>query len=504
MTRPVTLRRALGDPRLLGDALPGDSWFCWRSLLIAARGEPLDEVEALALREVIGDRALPAAPVREVAVIAGRRSGKDVAAACLAVYLATLVDHSAVLRPGEIGTVLCLGADQSQARVTMGYARGVLESSPLLAGTVENVTADTITLTNGIEIVIRAANFRRLRGLTCVAVIASEVAFWIDSDTSANPADEILAAVRPSLLTTRGPLVIISSPYSRSGPLFETWAEHFGKPDPDVLVAHAKTRILNPTIPQSEIDRALARDPILARSEFLAEWRDDVSQFVSRDVVEACVDVSVCERPQHAYIKRYHAFVDPSGGSADSFTMAIAHREGDRVVLDALREVRAPFSPDGVVDELCRDLDRYRVTTVTGDRYAGEWPREAFRKRGIRYECSELDASALYREMLPRLNTRTLALLDHPPAIGQIAALERRVGRTGKDQISHPRGAHDDLANVIAGVSWIAGDISRRRGDVGWASIVGGQVIRQNDIERNPLRERGAYTPSKRSKFLNY
>ena len=43
----VTLRKALEDPELLGSALAGPTWHAWRSLLIAAMGEPLtnDELE---------------------------------------------------------------------------------------------------------------------------------------------------------------------------------------------------------------------------------------------------------------------------------------------------------------------------------------------------------------------------------------------------------------------------------------------------------------------------
>ena len=40
---------------------------------------------------------------------------------------------------------------------------------------------------------------------------------------------------------------------------------------------------------------------------------------------------------------QYVGFADPSGGSADSMTLAIAHAEGERAVLDAVREVKPPF-----------------------------------------------------------------------------------------------------------------------------------------------------------------
>jgi hypothetical protein len=39
-------------------------------------------------------------------------------------------------------------------------------------------------------------------------------------------------------------------------------------------------------------------------------------------------------------------FVVAAGGSGrDAFTLEIAHRDGDRVILDALPERRPPFSP---------------------------------------------------------------------------------------------------------------------------------------------------------------
>jgi hypothetical protein len=95
-------------------------------------------------------------------------------------------------------------------------------------------------------------------------------------------------------------------------------------------------------------------------------------------------------------LHRYCAFVDPSGGSNDSMTLAVAHREGDTVILDALRERVPPFGPEQVVEEFADTLKRYRITKVHGDRYAGEWPREQFRKYGITYSPSERAPRAIF------------------------------------------------------------------------------------------------------------
>jgi hypothetical protein len=147
--------------------------------------------------------------------------------------------------------------------------------------------------------------------------------------------------------------------------------------------------------------------------------------------------------------------VDPSGGSADSFTLAIAHteRRGDQSVevLDVVRDVKPPFSPESVVEEFATLLKNYRVTVVTGDRYAGEWPREQFQKRNITYRPSPKDRSTLYLELLPLLNSRRVELLDNRRLLTQLASLERRTSRAGKDSIDHAPGGHDDIANAAAG-----------------------------------------------------
>lgn len=160
---------------------------------------------------------------------------------------------------------------------------------------------------------------------------------------------------------------------------------------------------------------------------------------------------------------RYHAFTDPSGGSADSWTLAICHGEqrgGEWVaVLDVVREMRPPFSPDAVVADYAALLKQYRVTTVVGDKYAGEFPRELFRKHGgITYQPSERSKSDIYLETLPLLNAHRLELLDDRRLAAQLLGLERRGSRGGKDSIDHAPRAHDDLANAVAGGLLLVGE----------------------------------------------
>jgi hypothetical protein len=120
-------------------------------------------------------------------------------------------------------------------------------------------------------------------------------------------------------------------------------------------------------------------------------------------------------------------------------------------VLDCLREASAPFSPTDIVAEFAETLGRYRVRSITGDRYAGQWPREAFGKHGITYIPAPLPKSDLYVSLLPLINSGQAELLDHERLRNQLVGLERRTARGGRDTIDHPPGGHDDVANAVAG-----------------------------------------------------
>lgn len=450
MKPKVTMRQALADPDLLGNAIAGESWALWRTLLIAAMGEALLPDERAAFTEVTGRQHEPGAPVEEMWTIAGRRSGKTRAAGVLACYLACLCDHSAALAAGERGVLPILAASTTQATRAFNHVVGVLESSPVLSAEIAGRTSESIALRTGIDIEIRVASFKTIRGITAVGVIADEVAFW-SIEGSANPDREILDALRPSLATTGGPLVCISTPYGRRGELYNAFKRHYG-PNGDklILVTKGSSRHFNPTLKQSVIDKAYERDAQVASAEWGGEFRSDVEAYVSQEVIEACTISGRHELPFASDI-RYVGFVDPSGGSQDSMTMAIAHKSGDKVILDCVRERRPPFSPEAVVGDFCGTLNAYHVHKVQGDRYAGEWCREPFRKSNVNYEPSAQSKSDLYQAALPLLNSNRIELLDNKRLASQLLGLERRTARGGRDSIDHAPGAYDDVANAACG-----------------------------------------------------
>jgi antitoxin (DNA-binding transcriptional repressor) of toxin-antitoxin stability system len=101
-------------------------------------------------------------------------------------------------------------------------------------------------------------------------------------------------------------------------------------------------------------------------------------------------------------------------------------------------------------------LKSYRVTAVSGDRFAGGFAAEAFKQHGLRYSPNAKPKSDLYLDLLPLLNSGGIVLPKHGRLLAQLVALERRTARSGKDSIDHGPGAHDDVANAVAGAALLA------------------------------------------------
>lgn len=452
--RLCTMREALDDPEIFGAVLSGETWLPWRSILIAAMGEGLTEEERWYFTTLTGREREPMRPVEELWSVVGRRGGKTRAMSVLGVYLACLIDYRDVQAPGERLKLAVLAAHTKQATKALNYMLGTIQRAPALADMLDgDATADTIRLTTGIDIEVAAANFRTVRGDTLIGALCDELALW-RSDNSLNPDEEILEAIRPGLATTEGPLCVLSSPYARKGELWKTYQRDYGpEGDPAILVLRAASRVMHPTLSQSVIDRAYSRDAAKASAEYGAEFRKDLEAYITIEAVQACMPSGLREIAPATGIL-YSAFTDLAGGGADAMTLAIGHMENDVAVLDAVREVRGP-SPDAIAEEFAALCKSYRVSTVKGDRYGGEWPRERFKTHGITYQVSEQSKTEIYAAFLPVLNSGRCQLLNVPKLEAQLVSLERRTTRgTGRDVIDHPqqKGAHDDVANAVAGV----------------------------------------------------
>jgi hypothetical protein len=397
---------------------------------------------------------------REAAFVCGRRSGKsDKLAANVAIYESFFRKHR--LSAGERGVVLLMAQNVRAANVVAGYIRGKIERSPILSQHVVASRALELDLDNRITIAIHPSSFRAIRGLSVVTAILDEVAFWYTEVEYSNPDVEVVRAVRPAMATfPSAKLILVSSPYAKAGVLYDMWqARH---EDREVLVWHAPTALMNPTVEAAFLAREEKREPEVYRREYLAEFTDAVSSFIPGDAIESCIVSGRTEVPPNIHDCRYKAAID-AAFRGDAFTFCVSHRIEDRVVIDVLVGWQGtrehPVRLADILPQIKSIATRYGIYFVVGDQYGAEPLKHAFSAVGLGLEevpftqSSKADVLGNLRSLI--VNGQ-IELPDHPQLIKELRALEVEALPGGQSRIGHPRrtGAHDDYACAVALAAW--------------------------------------------------
>jgi hypothetical protein len=444
-----------------------NTWSRWRVALQVLYGLPVDPKDHPLIRQCTGrdPERLPAAGFKTALFLTGRRSGKSRMAAVIAAFEAALGGRYKTLAKGEKGLVPVLSPTMAQSRNVFNYIRGIFDEPIFRAHVVEDLKGVGVELKDNVRLEILPGDFRKIRGYSLLAVVVDEIAFMgVSGEEGIVKSDEeVIRAVEPGLALSGGPLIAISSPYARKGWCWKTYQRHWGQDGSDTLVWNCPSRVLNPTLPEAVVAKALMEDLASAKAEYLAEFRDDVGEFISRAVIERLVVRGRHLLPPEAGT-RYIAFADLSGGRADDAALAISHRAGRVIVLDYIKRWRPPFNPYQVIQEMAELARRYRCRRIVGDNWGAEFVSQGFMNAGMPYVKCDKAKSILYAELLPRISSNEIELLDDEVLVAQLSGLERRTRAGGRDVIDHPLGGHDDVANAVAGAAVTAACGVRRVG----------------------------------------
>jgi len=464
----VNIIQFVEDPRLLNDRSLSPAQ---RAGLKAIYGLPLSASELDLFKQMSGLPEYPGREFSEVDINAGRRGGKsDKFASNIALFEACCREHK--LSVGETGVVMIVSSElKRQSRIVFDYALGELQRSPVLRKLIMKVTSDEIALENGISIQVYPCNIARIRGASLVCFVGDEVAWW--RNEGRNIDQEVLNAARPGLSFAYSKMVKISSPYMQRGEMWSDYSRYWGKPGSPVLVLQAPTELLNPNFSKAKLESAKQRDPVAFEAEYMARFRSDLSAMYDPDVIDKAANYDrPLELPFRAGAGPYAAFVDVAGGGGkDSFSIAITHLEGQKIVIDAVRSRAPKFDPEAVTEEYCALLKSYKISRVTGDKFSGDYGSNAFIKFGIQYERSKKVKSELYLEAEAAFNTGRVELPNREKAIAQLKSLVRRVRSGGRDSVDTDSGQPEDEANVIAGCIAVHG--TPRQGPRIWLADIG-------------------------------
>jgi hypothetical protein len=418
-------------------------------------GEPLKPDEIETWRAMTGRDEYTPRAVHEMTAVKGRRAQGSKTACKFLVYKIHTGDFRRFAAAKDRLHVPVIAQTRETAREIMSYLQGFYEDSDVLRGEVAEVLKQSIELKNGFVISVQTCSYRAPRGITAPLALLDEVGVW--RVEGADVDHEVVRSLTPAMVQFPSrKLILLGSPWTKSGVLFERFERRFE--NSDRLVLHCPTPLMNPSISPDELAREQVADPQNYRREFLAEWLDDVDQFLPDSDITAAVQTGVREVAFNPPLRgHYSAALDASGlTGADKFTLAIGHRvvrgSGRGTAFDALRGwSRAPVAQ--VCDEIAALLKTYEMRSVVADQFGFTFLRELLAQRGI--EVRQLPFTARSKpEVMLELKTGLaqgrIALLDHTEALRELRMLESRRTSGGNYSIAAPRGAHDDFATVTA------------------------------------------------------
>jgi len=292
-------------------------------------GEPLSPEESAVAAECTGRAECPAAGFQEVTPIVGRKGGKTE-------YIAApLLVHRAVNDPDSPGTYLLVAPSKSdQAVIGSRAIVAYLERGfPKLVAEVKEGDGKVL-LYNGNVIKIASSNFRHLRGPKYKVVVVDEACFYTSDDPElglANPLEYILDSIAGGMVATENPLLLLqSTPWVKDGVVWTHYRDRAA--NPDRLVWQAATLLMNPYANVALMERHRRdRGENFYQREYMAQFSEDAIAYIESADVDAAISEYPFFPPQPGV--NYSMGLDP-GRLRDHFGAAVAHREGEKVVVD--------------------------------------------------------------------------------------------------------------------------------------------------------------------------
>jgi hypothetical protein len=427
----------------------------WVVAYKALDGQPLFEPEVELWKTLSGREDYQRRDYRELVATKGRRAHGTKTATKFLAYKIHTGDYRRHATKGDRLHVPIIAQSRDVAREIMAYLTTFYEQTDLRTE-VDEIFKTSIELKNGFVISVQTCSYRAPRGITAPLALLDELGVWrtegADVDT------EVVRSLTPAMVQfPNRKLILLGSPWVKAGVLFERWERRFESNDR--LVLHCPTPLMNPLIPAEELAREQQSDPQNYRREFMAEWLDDVDQFLPDSDIAIAVRTGVREiAPVDALKGGYFAAIDASSLTGrDRFVFGIGQRAasgraGVGLKLNLLRGwTRSTVSQ--VCDEVAAICQTYGIRTVIADQHGYVFLRELMKQRGIELRQLAFTVRSkpeVFLDLKVALAQGSIQLLDHAESLRELRMLESRRTSGGNYSIAAPRGAHDDYACVLA------------------------------------------------------
>ena len=408
--------------------------------------------------------------VKDISLILGRRAGKSVCSAILALYSCVKMNWKPFLGRKKNATILVMSHSKEFSDESIKELRAIIEESPILSRMIDKDSKNTQSTINlkvpfagkkGIEysyVTIRsnAASSRSSRGHACPVVLADEIAFWGAEADSKETDIEIVNAVKPTMMQFQNEAmwIALSSPNTKCGVLYEKYDKRFDLSD-EFIVLKAPSWTFNDRYRIEDYASFYLENPDNFNREFRANFVDSMQGFFSPESIDTSVMWKVQFLPPEKGVK-YYCAID-AAYKGDVFTVNVVGVRESKIrqyaTLGFKGSNKKPVSSSEVATAIRKLNQSYDFNVVYADQYSFQPLRELFAMFNLTLEEKVFNIKykiKIYKNVKYLLENKQLDLLDHPQTIREMKGIQVEISTTGAIKIHHPPGGKDDFIDSLA------------------------------------------------------
>jgi hypothetical protein len=406
--------------------------------------------------------------LRTCVVRAGRRGGKSTTMCRVVVGEALFGEW--VVPPGDVAVVGIVSLDRREAAGRLRTIEEILKVLGFrkvreLSENVEARAKQYCKRGSELEIEVRGtpvlfrvhtATIAGVVGFTAIAVLCDEVARWLDKDAGTNPAEEVLASLKPCMATVPTALMwLISSPWSTLDAHHDAFERGNKRTQ---VVASAPTWVCNPTLTEQACVDLEPDEETRAREYGAIPMSSDASNIFDASEIDAAVNAFEL----HA---GWVAFAADFAFTRNTSALIGCRTDGERFATCVVRERRPkpghPLKPREVIADFAGDIRAHGAENCMADAHYSETVTEEFEPVDLeRVPAPTMQAriAATYVRFRVLLKAGRISLTKHRKLIRQLKAVKQKPTVNGGISIEHPKvgSEHGDVAAACVLAIWHA------------------------------------------------
>jgi hypothetical protein len=425
---------------------------------------------------------IKAAKINKINLICGRRSGKTLLSAVIAIYCAISNNWKPYLKKTPFATVLIMSHSREFSDEVLEVIRSLIQASDILSRVVNKDKKNTNSTMNlktpwilqdgtiqysRVQIKVSAASSKTTRGVAACAVLCDEIAFWNLSEDMKETDSKIMKAIRPAMkqFGELAMLIKLSSPGIKQGILHQEYRQkQEGVLPSTYAVFKAPSWVMTPSdiLPEKELVEEQRLDPDGFDNEYRGNFSDSMSNFILPERIDMSIVKGVLFQPPEETGVKYFPAID-AAYKGDTFTFSLCAYVNGRMkqfISMGWKGTKAsPVSAFEVAEYIKNVCKQYRCDEVAADQFSFQPLKEIFEKYGMTLvECNFTPAfkKKIYFNLKKLIHSQQADLLDNETQTRELKELVVEQSATGNIRIGHPNGGSDDYADSLAISAFLA------------------------------------------------